>query len=180
MTEQTAPSVQQFLDRQDEDESVTRWKESLLGSAAKENDPRAYPPDDDRRVIVTEFKVIIEGGPTHVYNLTTPEGLAQAAQGYILHEGDRFHYELTVLVHHDIVLGLRMRNKSKKMLNSNEEIFDIGSYPPTVEPIVKVMDECEVPSSFMARGKYKATAFIEDEMKREHFKFDYSFEIQKR
>ena len=176
--EEGKSSVQEFLQREDEDESVRKWKESLLGDAAQDN-AAASPPDDKRLVIPQEFKVVIEDGPTYTYNLQSEEGLAQLQKGYDLKEGCTFHYELTFLVHHDIVLGIKLHTKSKKAIKSTEAIFDIGSYPPTVAPIVKVMEDCECPAGAMIRGGYKAQCSVEDDMGRTHFKFEMKFNIVK-
>jgi hypothetical protein len=173
-------TVQEFLERPDEDESVRKWKESLLGDAAGGDPTLSAPPDDPRRVIPKTFKVIVTDGPTYTYNLEDKAQLDDLKKkGYVLKEGQSFHYELTVLVHHEIVLGLRLKTKSKKMISSQEATFDIGSYPPTIAPIVKELDDCEVPTGAVTRGDYKCVNTIEDDMGRTHIKFDSKFHISK-
>jgi Rho GDP-dissociation inhibitor len=175
-----ARTVQEFMERPDEDESVRKWKESLLGDPANQDPTLTCPPNDKRLFIPKQFQIIVHGGPTYTYNLESPEQLADLKKkGYVLKEGQTFHYKLTFLLHHEIVLGLKLRTKSKKMLHSDEAVFDIGSYPPTAAPIVKEMEECEVPKGMMARGEYKCSSVIEDDMGRTHFKFDAKFKISK-
>jgi hypothetical protein len=172
-------SVQDFLQRPDEDESVRKWKESLLGDAAQDLS-LASPKDDPRLVIAKEFKVVVTGGQTLTYNLENQDQLNDLKKnGYKLKEGQTFHYEITILVHHEIVLGLKLVTKSKKMLVKDEHAFEIGSYPPTVAPIVKELEECEVPAGMMARGEYHCTSTVEDDMGRTHFKFEMKFSIDK-
>ena len=175
-----ANSVQDFLQRQDEDESVRKWKESLLGDAASGDLSLASPADDPRHVIAKEFKVVVHDGPTYTYNLEDKDQLTDLKKnGYELKEGQTFHYEVTILVHHDIVLGITFETKSKKMLAKQEASFEIGSYPPTVAPISKVLDECEVPSGKLARGEYKTINVIKDERDNKYFTFESKFRIVK-
>jgi hypothetical protein len=172
-------TVQDFLERPDEDESVRKWKESLLGDAAQDLS-LASPKDDPRLVIAKEFKVVIQGGSTLTYNLEDEKQLTDLKKnGYKLKEGQTFHYEITFLLHHEIVLGLKLVTKSKKMLVKDEHSFEIGSYPPTVAPIVKELEECEVPAGVMARGEYKCESVLADDMGRTHFKFEMKFVIEK-
>lgn len=174
------PSVQDFLDREDEDESVRKWKESLLGDAAKGDPALASPKDDPRRVIPKEFKVVIEGGETLTYDLEDAKQLEDLKKkGYRLKEGQTFHYEVKFYVHHDIVLGLKLKTKAKKMMAKQEGEFEIGSYPPTIAIIEKSLDECEVPCGMMARGEYKVTNSFEDDMGRTHLKFQSKMVIDK-
>ena len=180
MSQDKPKTVDEFLNRKDEDESVRKWKESLLGDAANADPALTHPKDDPRLVIPKEFKVVINGGKTHTYNLENKANLEDLKKnGYELKEGQVFHYELTFLVHHDLVLGLKLRTKSKKMIAKQEAVFDIGSYPPTIAPIVKVLEECEVPVGSMTRGTYKVENTIEDDMGRTHLKFESKFTITK-
>ena len=159
------------------DESVEKWRRELEGD---KDDPRANPPDDQRRVIFEEFSVHVSDGKVYTYDLTTKEGLAKCAkEAYILHEGDTFHYELKFRVHHELVLGLKMKTKAKKLLNSQEEEFEIGSFPPKVDQLTKVMIDCEVPTGFLARGKYDVVNTIINGKGENLFSFDSKFEIVK-
>jgi hypothetical protein len=65
------------------------------------------------------------------------------------------------------------------MLVKDEHAFEIGSYPPTVAPIVKELEECEVPAGVMARGEYKCESTLQDDMGRTHLKFEMKFVIEK-
>jgi hypothetical protein len=94
------------LARQDEVESSRKWKEYLLGDAPGADPTLSSPPDDPRRVIAKEFKVVIHGAATHTYNL---EDKAQTTplkkKGYHSKEGQTFHCQSTILVHDEIVLA---------------------------------------------------------------------------
>jgi hypothetical protein len=76
------------LARQDEDESIRKWKEYLLGDAAGADPALSSPPDDPRRVIAKEFKADIHGTATHTYNLEDKTQMAQLKKkGYRIKEG---------------------------------------------------------------------------------------------
>jgi len=93
--------------------------------------------------------------------------------------GQVFHYQITFLIHHDIVLGLRLRTKTKKMLSSQSAEFEVGSFPPTIVAITKDLEECEVPTGKMSRGSCAVTAELVDEKKRKHISFTMKLKIEK-
>lgn len=173
---QDGPMVNQFMEN-DDDASLNAWKESLLGDA---KNPAASPADDPRRVIPKEFKVIVHNGPTMAYDLQSEASLNELKKkGYVLKEGQVFHYAVSFLVHHDLVIGLKLKTKTKKMLSSREEVLEIGSYPPTVAMISQDLEECEVPTGGATRGGYKVSASFVDQTGATHMKFDMKFKIEK-
>ena len=65
-------SVEELLAKDSEDESLRRYKEQLLGAAAQGH--TAVDPNDKRRVVITELKIIFEDRPKGdvTYTLNTP------------------------------------------------------------------------------------------------------------
>ena len=77
VSDKAAKNVAEILAADSADESLRKYKESLLGTAAHGD---LGNPDDPRKLIVTEFRVVFdpaENRPDIVFNLDTPEGLAQ-------------------------------------------------------------------------------------------------------
>lgn len=158
------------------DESLEKWKKELEGD---KDDPRASPADDPRRFILNKFSVVVENGKTFEFDFTK-DGLKKAEEeGYVLKEGDTFHYEMKFHVHHEFLYRVMLKCKSKKTLASNEEEFEIGNFPPKIAELEKVMAECEVPKGFLARGKYDVVNTIVDSKNNKLFEFHTKFEIVK-
>jgi Rho GDP-dissociation inhibitor len=174
-------SVSDILAADSSDESLRRYKESLLGAAAAGD---LGNTSDPRRVIVTEFRIIFEEGryirrgvqldpsallrnlschnkihrTDMVFNLDTPEGLANLKKtGVTIKEGAKYRYKISFRVQHDIVAGIKFVNKVKTSLLTDKEELMIGSYPPASTPHVfefPRFDFIEAPSGMMYRGSY--------------------------
>jgi Rho GDP-dissociation inhibitor len=109
-SEDAAPSVFQFsetasknvadiLALDSEDESLRRYKESLLGSAAHGD---LGDTNDPRRLVVTEFAVVFEpseGRPDIIHRLDTEEGCATLRNnGIQMKEGVKFKFRISFRV----------------------------------------------------------------------------------
>jgi hypothetical protein len=98
-SETASKNVADIMALDSEDESLKRYKESLLGSAAHGD---LGNTNDPRRLVVTEFAVVFEpseGRPDIVHNLDSEEGLAQLrSQGIQMKEGVKFKFRISFRV----------------------------------------------------------------------------------
>lgn len=166
------------------DESLRKYKESLLGAAAG-GGAVAADPNDPRRMIVTEFRVMFdpsEGQPDIVFELDTPEKIEELKkQGVTMKEGAKYKYKISFKVQHEIVAGIKFVNKVKKMMFSEKEELMIGSYPPAVVPHVFEFPRFEfneAPSGMMFRGSYTVKNQFIDSDGAKHLDFDYELRIK--
>jgi len=176
-------SLEQLSKMDQEDESLRKYKEALLGKAVSS----AYSPKDDpRRVVIVEMKVIAEGRPGGdiTYNLDSPEKVkAFKDQPFVLKEGCNYKIQVAFRVQHEIVSGLKyLYAVSRAGINVGKEDLMLGSFPPQETPHTQTFprmgwDEC--PKGMMARGKYKAKARFLDDDKVCHLEYEYTFEIKK-
>ena len=176
-------NVSELMSMDTEDESLRKYKESLLGSAARGD---LGDVSDPRKLIVEEFRVVFapeEDQPDLVFNLSTPEGLAKlATEGMTMKEGSKFKFKITFRVQHEIIAGIKFVNKVKAMMGTEKDELVIGSYPPSSEPHkfeFPKWDYNEAPKGMMLRGKYKVSNQFIDSDKVKHLEFEYELNIVK-
>lgn len=176
-------NVAELMSMDTEDESLRKYKESLLGSAARGD---LGNTSDPRRLVVEEFRVVFapeENQPDIVHTLATPEGVAKlSAEGLTMKEGCKFKFLITFRVQHEIIAGIKFVNNVKATLATEKEELVIGSYPPSSEPHkfeFPKWDYNEAPKGMMMRGKYKVSNQFVDSDKVKHLEFEYELNIVK-
>ncbi len=177
-------NVAELLAKDSGDESLRKYKESLLGSAAYGD---LGDVNDPRRLIVEEFRVVFapeENEPDIVHTLSTPEGIAKfAAEGITLKEGSRYKIKISFRVQHEIIAGIKFTNIVTRMMVNDKDELMIGSYPPSSTPHnfeFPKWDYNEAPKGMLMRGKYKVSNSFIDSDKVKHLDFDYELNIVKK
>jgi len=174
--------INDLLGMDKEDESLRKYKESLLGQASKD----VYAPKDDpRRVVITELKVTCDGRPGGeiIYNLEKKEALEKLKESpFTLKEECQYKITVTFRVQHEIVSGLKYSNVVSRLAIKAKDETMIGSFAPQKDTYHVTFPRNgweQAPKGMMARGKYKAkTQFIDDD-KQVHLEYEYAFEIKK-
>ena len=170
------PGIQGFLERKEKDQNISEWKNYLTNDMP--NKTYTIPPEDDRDFILLEFRVVIEKGQTYIFDIQTPEGMAELKKGYNIPEGSMFHYELVFIIRKNPIIDLRFNAKTRKLL-AQTITWELGSYPPTENPITKILDQKENPSGFLARGSYSSHFSFEDGNKKAYFSFETKYHLVK-
>ncbi|VDD75558.1 unnamed protein product [Mesocestoides corti] len=188
-----------------EDESLKRYKESLLGGT-KICSPF---PNDPRKFILQKLEIVVEGGPTHEIDLSSTSHLTFSFFHFCLLngltlclfltelnvpnldldklrdnpiemiEGSQYHVQITFFIQHDIVAGLRYAQSSTKKVFRSVETVMLGSYAPRESPYVWRSEDEEVQSGVMFRGHYNITSVFTDDDDQEHLKFKWAIKIVK-
>merc|ERR1711991_421070 len=163
-----------------DDESLRKYKESLLGNVANTYAPK----DDPRRVVITQLKIICEGREDIVYALDSPESIkALKDKPFTLKEGCKYKIEVSFRVQHEIVSGLCFTNSVYKgPIKVTTEKEMLGSYGPKQEAYVCTTPRRgweEAPSGAMCRGNFKAKSSFVDDDKAKHLEYEYAFKIAK-
>ncbi|KYR00108.1 Rho GDP-dissociation inhibitor [Tieghemostelium lacteum] len=173
-----AVSVDSLLKQDAEDESLRKYKESLLGKVV------AGPKDDPRRVVVKEMRVIVDGRPNDiVYPLETKEQILEMKnKPFILKESCHYKIKLSFKVQHEIVSGLKQINsvyrKGIKVANVKTML---GSFGPQADAHAVVIPRNgweEAPSGLLGRGSYTAKVEFVDDDNTNHLSIDYAFAIK--
>ena len=105
--------INTLVNQDNEDESLRKYKESLLGNV---NDIYA-PKDDPRRVVILELKIMFQDRPNGdvVYNLEDPKGLQKLkTEPFTIKESAGYRIQVKFRVQHEIVSGLKYENKVYK------------------------------------------------------------------
>jgi len=176
-------TVDQLLTMDTQDESLRKYKEALLGAAAKEV---FAPKDDPRRAVIVEFKVGFENRPAGdiTYKLDEAGALEKLkTQPFTLKEGCNYKISITFRIQHEIVSGLKYVNVvTRHGIKVSRDEAMLGSYAPQKEAYTVTFPRIgweEAPSGMLARGHYKAKSQFIDDDKTNHMEFDYEFELKK-
>ena len=132
ISEAASANVEEIMKKDEGDESLRKYKLALLGNVGDLGDT-----SDQRKVVVTEFRVIFEGKTMQdqVFNLDSDEGLQKISEaGVELREGAAFKFQLKFRVNHEILTGLKFTNRLKKGIFRTTEDIVIGSYAPQSDP----------------------------------------------
>eukprot|EP01041_Mallomonas_annulata_P002104 gene2104-4109_t len=183
VAETALKGVSNLLAADAEDESLRRYKESLLGTAAHGD---LGDISDPRRVVVDEFRIAFDTAEKHadiVFNLRSNDDIAALKKnGVTLKEGCKYKFIISFSVQHDIVAGMKFVNCVKKSLISATEELMIGSYPPSSTPHKFEFPKhgyMDAPKGMLYRGKYSSKNEFIDSDGVKHLEFDYELQIKK-
>lgn len=171
-------TIEEILKTDQEDESLQKYKEALLG-VAKEGEVIIVDPSDERKVLVKRLALCVDGRPDMELDLTSD--LSQLKkQTFVIKEGISFRIRIDFIVQREIVHGLRYVQKTSRMHIPVETMtYMVGSYPPKTELQSYTTPAEDAPSGMMARGTYSVASLFTDDDKHEHLKWNWTFEIQK-
>ncbi|RKP21770.1 Rho-GDP dissociation inhibitor [Rozella allomycis CSF55] len=129
-----------------DDESLTKWKQTLLKSVSKIEDTKSNKP-----VLIAKLAMESEGRPDYVMNLSTTEQIEELKNKvFVVKEGIDFRLKVTFYVNNDVIPGLKyiqvMKRKGIKV-DKMEEM--IGSYGPSDEPYTKSFSPETLPSGMV-------------------------------
>lgn len=166
----------------DEDESMKRYKEALLGKA---NSARG-PSDDPRKVVIQSIVIIFEDRPggNLEFKLSNAKELEEFKKADIVFkEGCNFKIQVNFRVQHDLVTGLKYVSliyRKGIRAAKDEEMF--GSYAPKEENHSVTFPKQgwdQAPKGALARGTYTAKSKFTDDDKEVHMQYEYTFHIKK-
>ena len=178
---QPKQSLAEYNQMDANDESLQRYKESLgLGGKGKD----LSDPNDPRVCIILSLTMESPDRPPTTIDLSTPGSEATLKdKPFTIKEGAKFTMVASFKVQHEILSGLHyVQVVKRKGIRVSKDSEMIGSYAPNTEqqPIYnKRFQEEEAPSGMLARGHYNAISSFVDDDKKEHLKFEWSFDIAK-
>lgn len=168
--------LEDIVNQDTEDESLQKYKETLLGAGAV---GAINFPDDPRRVIVTKLAVLVEGHGDLELDLTgnLPD---LKKQPFVLKEGCEYRVKIYFYVQREIVTGLKYVQKTyRKGIQVDKDNNMVGSYGPKTELQSYTTKLEQAPSGMLARGAYLVKSLFTDDDKNEHLKWEWTLEIKK-
>ncbi|KAM3355988.1 rho GDP-dissociation inhibitor 1-like isoform X4 [Capsicum galapagoense] len=167
-------SLKDQIEKDQEDESLRRWKEKLLGCLESDLNGQMEPE-------VKFHSVGILSSDFGEINTPLPIKEEQSKSVlFTLREGSEYRLKLTFSVLHNIVSGLAYTNTVWKAgLQVDQSKGMLGTFAPQRESYIHMLEEETTPSGALARGTYTAKLKFVDDDKRCHLELNYSFEISK-
>ncbi|KAJ4828832.1 hypothetical protein Tsubulata_008914 [Turnera subulata] len=157
-----------------DDESLKRWKEQLLGSVDLSSVGESKEPE----VKILSLTILCPGRPDLV--LPIPFTTKSKRSLFILKEGSLYHLRLSFNVSNNIVSGLKYTNTVWKTgVRVDHTKVMLGTFSPQQEPYAYELEEETTPSGIFARGSYSARTKIVDDDGKCYLDVSYHFEIQK-
>lgn len=170
-------TIEEIIAADQEDESLRKYKEALLGAAQSEK--IVVDANDSRKVIVKRLALCVPEREDMELDLTGDLSKLKK-QVFVIKEGVQYKMRIDFVVQREIVHGLKYVQKTSRMgLPIDRISYMVGSYPPKLELQSYTTPFEEAPSGMMARGTYSVTSLFTDDDKNEHLKWDWTFEIKK-
>ncbi|KAJ8979968.1 hypothetical protein NQ317_013716 [Molorchus minor] len=170
-------TIEEILQIDQEDESLRKYKEALLGQA--QTGPVVVEPDNPRKVIVKRLVLVATDRPEIALDLTGD--LSQLKkETFIIKEGVSYRIRIEFIVQREIVHGLKYVQKTSKLgIPVDKMTHMVGSYAPKNDIQSYTTPPEDAPSGLMARGSYTVHSLFTDDDKNEHLKWEWTFEIKK-
>jgi hypothetical protein len=173
----TQKSMAEMLNQDTEDESLRKYKASLLGSVSATE--TTFWPDDPRRVIVKSIALVVEGREDVVLDLTGDLEKLKS-KSFCIKEGSNYRLRVNFCVQREIVVGLRLVIKlSRKMIKVDSASHMMGSYGPKEEEQSFTTPVDEAPKGMVARGTYKMSCEFRDDDKNSYLQWSFNIDIKK-
>ncbi|KAH7644442.1 rho GDP-dissociation inhibitor [Dermatophagoides farinae] len=170
-------SLSDIVSTDKDDESLMKYKESLLGKAIQ--DVVIVDETNANRVIVKALSLLVDGRPDMVIDLS--QGVECVKKKvYTIKDGIEYRIKIDFYVQREIVTGLKFQQKiyrhGMKVLKTTNMV---GSYAPKQELQSYTTPVEEMPSGMLARGTYTVKSLFTDDDDNEHLKWEWSFELKK-
>lgn len=170
-------TIEEIIVADQDDESLRRYKEALLGDSTKEK--IIVYPDDPRKVIVQKLSLVVPGREDVFLDLTGDLSKLKQ-QVFTIKEAVQYQIKIDFTVQREIVHGLKYVQKTSRFaVNVDKMVHMVGSYPPRKEVYSYLTPLDESPSGMVARGSYTVNSLFTDDDKNEHLKWEWAFEIKK-
>ncbi|KAF9967164.1 hypothetical protein BGZ70_010564 [Mortierella alpina] len=176
-------SMNEYENLDADDEALRRWKESLGVKSSGVPDG-----SDPHNVVVLELRLLVEGRPDVILDLTQPAEVLKT-QSFTIKEGVEYRLLVKFKVQHSLVSGLKyMHVVKRKMITVDKAEEMIGSYaakPDVLEKKASIkIAACEpfaveeAPKGMLARGHYDVKSRFVDDDKTVHKEWSWSFDIK--
>ncbi|XP_075879966.1 rho GDP-dissociation inhibitor 1 isoform X3 [Nelusetta ayraudi] len=157
-----------------DDESLRKYKETLLGSTVANIDP-SIP-----NVQVTRMTLICESAPNPLVLDLTGDLENFKKTPFTLKEGVDYRMKINFKVNREIVSGLKyFQNLFRKTVRVDKSQYMVGSYGPRAEEHEYLTVVEEAPKGMLARGTYMVKSKFTDDDDNNHLSWEWSLAIKK-
>ncbi|KAK1877890.1 Rho GDP-dissociation inhibitor 2 [Dissostichus eleginoides] len=162
----------QALDK--DDESLVKYKQTLLGKATLLADPSV------QNVQVTRLTLLCDEAPRPLTMDLTEVSDQKDKKTISIKEGVTFRLKIDFKVNGEIVSGLRYHHKMfRKGIIVDKQTYMAGSFGPKEEEQEFITPVEEAANGVMNRGHYQVKSCLKDDDKNVNLSWEWSLEINK-
>ncbi|XP_075702941.1 rho GDP-dissociation inhibitor 1 [Rhinoderma darwinii] len=162
----------QALDQ--DDESLRKYKEALLGPVPSTVDPTAP------NVVVTKLTLVCADAPGPLQLDLTGELEKFKKESFSLKEGVEYRIKISFLVNKEIVSGLKYQQQTfRKGVRLDKTNYMVGSYGPRKDEYEFLTPVEEAPKGLLARACYNMKSVFTDDDKTNHLSWEWNLNISK-
>lgn len=167
-------SLQEIQQLDKDDESLAKYKKSLLGNLNIVQDPTVP------NVVVTRLTLVCDSAPGPLTMDLTRDLEALKKETFVLKEGVTYRIKIHFKVNNEIVSGLKyIQHTYRTSLKVDKAVFMVGSYGPRAEEYEYITPAEEAPKGVLARGTYCNKSSFTDDDKHDHLSWQWNLSIRK-
>ncbi|XP_015800938.1 rho GDP-dissociation inhibitor 3 [Nothobranchius furzeri] len=167
-------SLQEIQEMDKDDESLVKYKQTLLGPEAKNTDLSGP------NVRVTRLALLCDDAPEPITMDLTGDLSALEEKSFTLQEGVKYRLKVYFKVNREIVSGLRYRHVAyRKGVRQSSMVCMMGSYGPRAEEQEFLCPADETPKGLMSRGQYQIKSCFVDDDKNAYLSWGWNINISK-
>ncbi|XP_037649075.1 rho GDP-dissociation inhibitor 1 [Sebastes umbrosus] len=158
----------------EDDESLRKYKEALLGKDCAAADPNAP------NVQVTGMTLVCDSAPKPLVLDLQGDLTGFKKTPIVLKEGIEYRIKISFKVNKEIVSGLKYCQQTyRKGIKVDKSDYMVGSYAPkpTVQEFITPVEES--PKGMMARGNYTIKSKFTDDDQHDHLSWEWCLSIKK-
>ncbi|XP_031794198.1 rho GDP-dissociation inhibitor 2 isoform X1 [Sarcophilus harrisii] len=167
-------SLKELQEMDKDDESLAKYKKTLLGDGPVVADPTAP------NVVVTRLTLVCDTAPGPITMDLTGDLEALKKKTFVLKEGAEYRVKINFKVNKDIVSGLKyVQHTYRTGAKVDKATFMVGSYGPRLDEYEFLTPPEEAPKGMIARGTYHNKSFFTDDDKHNHLTWEWNLSIKK-
>ncbi|XP_069824789.1 rho GDP-dissociation inhibitor 2 [Dendropsophus ebraccatus] len=167
-------SLQEIQELDKDDESLAKYKKSLLGEGPVLTDPSAP------NVVVTRLTLVCQAAPGPITMDLTGDLTNLKKQTFVLKEEVEYRVKIHFKVNRDIVSGLKyVQHTYRAGVKVAKATFMVGSYGPRPEEYEFLTPVEEAPKGMLSRGTYHNKSFFTDDDNHNHLTWEWNLSIRK-
>ncbi|XP_077195345.1 rho GDP-dissociation inhibitor 2 [Paroedura picta] len=167
-------TLQELQELDKDDESLAKYKKSLLGDTPVVADPTVP------NVVVTRLTLVCDSAPGPITMDLTGDLEALKKKTFVLKECAEYRIKIHFKVNKEIVSGLKyVQHTFRTGVKVDKATFMVGSYGPRLEEYEFMTPLEEAPKGMVARGNYRNKSFFTDDDKHDHLTWEWNLAIKK-
>ncbi|XP_028671230.1 rho GDP-dissociation inhibitor 2-like [Erpetoichthys calabaricus] len=167
-------SLQEIQELDKDDESLAKYKKSLLGEGPVVQDPNVP------NVQVTRLTLVCSSAPGPITMDLTGDLEALKKETFVLMEGVEYRVKIHFKVNKEIVSGLKYEHHTyRKGLRVDKATYMVGSYGPRPEEYEYMTPVEEAPKGLIYRGSCTIKSQFTDDDKNDHLSWEWHLSIKK-